>query len=76
MTPCVWRKGDRVRIELDGRSAVGVVELASSNGASLFLHFEGVLGGYVGAMPVLRDEEDGEFHDLITGCVVRLEAVS
>jgi hypothetical protein len=58
----LFKTGDRVAITLGGQSIAGVVLLASANGRSLMLEFDGVLGGYVGMMPilwVLAAERDG-----------------
>src|SRR5579859_1108556 len=55
----VYQTGDRVRIRYAGRQVDGQVKLASSNGRSLFLEFEALLGGYAGGMPVI--EEAGRF---------------
>ena len=44
---------------------------AIANGRSLMLEFEAVVGGYVGAMPVL-EEENGAFRDLMTRSLVFL----
>ena len=67
-----WRKGDPVEITYEGHLSRGVVLMASENGRSLALALEGVLGGYVGNMPVLREEGSGAYYDLITGCRVWL----
>ena len=57
------RTGQRVTITYDGRTLDGLVVLASGNGRSLMLSFEGILGGWVGMMPVLADG-DGVFRPL------------
>lgn len=68
----IWKTGDRVRITYGQLTVLGTVLLASTNGRSLFLSFEALLGGYVGQMPILMDE-DGVFRDLINSQPVRLE---
>ncbi len=50
--PRVWKTGERCRITYDGRTVDGAIKLASTNGKSLMLAFEALLGGYVGMMPV------------------------
>lgn len=70
----LFRTGDAVRITFAGRTTEGHVQLASSNGRSLMLAFDEILGGYCGAMPVLQAEGDEEYRDLITSEVVRVEA--
>lgn len=52
-------------ITFGGRTLEGVVRLASSNGQSLALGFEGILRGYCGMMPVLWDHDSDQFIDLI-----------
>jgi hypothetical protein len=63
-------------IRYDGRSVQGKIELASSNGASLMLKFETVLGGYVGMMPVIREGDGPAYLDLIEGKPVTVERMS
>ena len=58
MTP--YKTGDAVEISHNGRTVEGTVILASSNGLSLMLQFEAMLGGHVGMMPVtMTDGENG-----------------
>jgi len=47
------------------------VALASSNGRSLILQFEGILGGYVGMMPIVWEDEFMGYMDLINNVRVR-----
>lgn len=68
----IWKKGDRVGITYLGRTVTGRVELASENGISVCLVFDALLGGYAGRMPVLWNEERGEFRCLILGMPVTL----
>lgn len=68
------KTGDRVRIEFAGQSCDGVCILASSNGRSLFLAFDRMLGGYMGGMAVLQSE-DGEYRDLYTNRTVKVVKV-
>lgn len=65
----IFKTGDAVLIECDGRTAPGIVVFASENGVSLMLGFEAVLSGHAGMMPVLRDDDgDGNtFHSIMTG---------
>jgi hypothetical protein len=78
----VTATGDRVRISMGGKTMDGVVTLASRNGKSLVLEFDGALGGegiYCGMMPVTwSPPADGGFgpgvyHDLIEGAPVEIE---
>jgi len=68
--PHIFRQNDEVMIGREGIHVIGHVTLASSNGLSLMLCFQAMLGGYVGMMPVLF--EGGEFRDLIEGKPVTL----
>lgn len=66
------KTGDLVLIAYEGRKVPGRIVLASQNEASLMLEFEAILGGCVGMMPVLRDEE-GTYRDLINHRPVEIE---
>ena len=70
----ILQKGDHVKIQFSGQLLEGSVILASENGRSLALAFEGIMGGYVAMMPVLL-EEDGIFRDLVTGREVEIEKI-
>lgn len=64
----LYRTGDRVRVAYNGQTVDASVMLASANGRSLMLAFDGVLrdlqGGYfVGKVPLLY--EDGAYRDLV-----------
>jgi len=67
--------GDRVSIFFAGEEVHGAVVLASTNGGSLMLSFDGILGGYVGLMPVLRDDE-GVYEDLIERRPVAIKPIA
>jgi hypothetical protein len=64
-----FQKDDVVKVSWRGRSVDGSVRIASPNGDSLVLVFDGALGNsegmYVGSMPVLWLEEKGYFSDLL-----------
>jgi hypothetical protein len=70
----IFQQGDRVRTRYAGRQADGVVMLASSNGRSLWLEFDAMLGGFVGRMPVLA--QAGGFIDVIHCQPVELERIA
>lgn len=72
----IWKAGDLVQITYRQQTIVGRVILASSNGRSLMLEFEGMLGGFVGRMPVLQADNNGPFQDLIDGEVAELREVA
>ncbi len=63
--------GERVRVIMGDRIVEAVVVLAGGGGHSLFLIFDGMVGGYLGAMPVLW-KNDGYF-DLVQGRPVGIE---
>lgn len=67
-----FRTGDAVVIGYGERTVPGIVKLASPNGQSLMLQYEAILGGFVGAMPVLGDDRGG-YRDLIFGQPVTVE---
>lgn len=54
--PEVFARGDFVIIEAEGKRLGAFVALASANGRSLMLFYDGMIGGFVGAMPVLYDD--------------------
>lgn len=61
-----FQAGDRVRITCAGQTIEGDVALASNNGRSLMLTFNGVLGKkHAYAMPVL-DLDDAGFRSILT----------
>jgi len=73
------KRGDFVMITCAGQTKRAMVLLASPNGASVMLGFEGTMyargGIYYGSMPVLRDD-DGVYRDLAQpGEVVDIELV-
>ncbi len=70
----IWQIGERVRVTLGDRTVPSTVLLASPNGLSLAFKFETILGGYVGAMPVLWDAAGGTFRGLLCGAPVDVEA--
>jgi hypothetical protein len=57
------KTGDTVRLTFAGRTVRAQVALAAANGRSLALRFDGVLGGYVRTLLLLRDE-GGAYRDL------------
>jgi hypothetical protein len=62
------KKGELVFITYEHRTVAGVVEMASSNGVSLMLAFDAMLGGFVGMLPCLWDGK--EFRDLVQHKIV------
>lgn len=66
-------RGDFVTIECEGRTCTGMVLLASANGRSIMVGYEGILAGFVGAMPISQ-QDDGTYTAL-TGAPVTLTLV-
>ena len=72
-----FERGECVTVTYWNQTITATVLLASSNGRSLMLGFDGALwnakGMYVGSMPVLQGD-DGSFYDLMEPpSLVRLE---
>lgn len=72
-----FRRGEFVVVTAHGRTKKAMVGLASPNGRSLILLFEGGLGDvadglYIGSMPVLL-EDDGVFRELINRRPITIE---
>lgn len=65
-----WTTGEAVRITCADESVIGVVQLASENGRSLALVFDGLLAGHAGMMPVLWDDKAEVFRTITCGSVV------
>jgi hypothetical protein len=63
-----YKRGDFVQLTIDGLTLRAMVALASPNGASLMVMFDGLLDGCVGMMPLLA-HDDG-YHNLMTGRAV------
>jgi hypothetical protein len=70
-------RGEFVRVTAHGTTKNAMVALASPNGRSLILMFDGGLfvdgsGGYMGAMPVLLGD-DGTWRELINQRDIQIE---
>lgn len=68
--------GDLVRVTAHGHAANAVVSLASGNGQSLVLDFDGGLfgvagGAYVGSMPVLW-QPDGQWVEILNSTPITI----
>lgn len=61
------QRGEFVTLTYLGQTRPGFVALASLNGWSVIVMFDGMLGGYAGTMPLAWAVEGGEYHDLICG---------
>jgi hypothetical protein len=71
------KTGDFVQVTYCGQRMRCKLLLASPNGRSLMLGFEGALftssgGAFFGSMPVLQDE-DGTYRDLMAGDPIEIE---
>jgi len=51
------RQGDALTIITDGRELEARVQIASPNGRSLVLVFDGLVGGWLSAMPVFQADD-------------------
>lgn len=58
------KDGDLVRITYKGGQRGAKILIASPNGRSLLLQFDGALGGHVGMMPVLQGR-DGVYRSIL-----------
>jgi hypothetical protein len=58
-----YTKGQRVSVVYKRKEFEAQVVLASPNGRSLMLHFEGMAGGFIMMLPVTRDD-NGFYYDL------------
>lgn len=66
-----FKSGDEIRIRFEGQTLMATVKKASPNSVSLMIEFEGILGGYIGWMPLLL--EDSGYIDLLTRRSVTIE---
>lgn len=72
-----FHRGQFVHVSIGVHSIDAMVLLASENGKSLMLGFDGGLpspsgGMFMGSMPVLMDEA-GDYRDLVEGDMVLIE---
>jgi hypothetical protein len=58
------QRGAFVEVTAEGRTVRAMVILASPNGRSLMLMFDGMLGGYAGTLPLFLDD-DGIYRGLV-----------
>jgi hypothetical protein len=80
----IFRKGDAARVTCGGRTLEAEIVLASANGRSLYVSFEGALGEpgrgmCVGGMPLLAVGQDGDepghrFENPVTGWRVEVKS--
>jgi hypothetical protein len=68
------KRGDVIWIERGHTKMRAMIVLASPNEVSLAVAFDGMFCGYVGWMPLLRDD-NGEYRDLITSMPVKVSNV-
>jgi hypothetical protein len=68
----VMKTGDPVVIGYGRKTVPGRVLIVSPNGKSLMLSFDAMLGGHIGMMPVLQND-DGSYVSIIEGKEVRLD---
>lgn len=68
----VFQRGDFVEISAAGDSIKGMVTLASPNGKSLMVMFDGMIDGHLTAMPLSYDDASEGFISLLSGTPVAL----
>ena len=73
--PLSLKKGEEIVLEHEGREVTAFVLMASENGKSLAVAFDAMLGGYVGMMPILFNDEAGEYQDLAIGKPVLIKKI-
>ena len=66
-----WKRGDFIWVEYEGERKKAMIVLASPCGGSLMVMFDGLCGGFVGMMPLLRDEA-GRYHELVRDRIVEV----
>jgi hypothetical protein len=70
-----WQTGDAISVGWGDatvqETVPGSILLASANARSLVIEFDAILGGYVGTMPLLQDD-DGVYRTLGMGEVVKI----
>lgn len=57
----VWREGEFVRLEHQGKTVYGVVQTATSNGCALIVEVNDLESGRAAPMPVIWDSQRGKF---------------
>jgi hypothetical protein len=68
----MWARGDGVTIFSDGQSMDAWIGLASPNGASLMVHFDGIFQGHIDVIPLLLGA-DGAYRSIVTNRIVAVE---
>jgi hypothetical protein len=65
MNPPTFTRGERVLIKHHGQTYAAEVLLASSNGYSLALGYDGMIAGHVCVLPVLWDDATEAFRTIV-----------
>jgi hypothetical protein len=75
----IFKRGDFVRVNYQGRTVEAMVTLASPNGQSLIIMWgDGMLGGHVGVMPILGTPNGDDtilYTSLLEGEPIMLERI-
>lgn len=71
--PDYLRRGDFVTVTFEQTTRRAFVAIASRNAESLVVMFEGIVGGYVGMMPIAWDPVGRRYVDLINGREVTID---
>lgn len=66
------KRGDFVRATYAGKTVDAMVTLVSPNGKSVFIMFDAMLGGHVGAMPISQ-EDDGTYVSVLEQLPIAIE---
>ena len=66
-----WHKGDQVEISYGGHVVHGEVLRVSRDSSSVFLGFDGCVGGHLGSMHVEKDAQR-VYRSVVTGLTVVL----
>lgn len=68
------KRGDLISLTYGDQTVQAFVGLASPNGRSLIVFFDGMLGSYLGAMPLFC-EDDGQWRGIMDQMLVTVARV-
>jgi hypothetical protein len=60
----IERRGEFVWVTYEKKLVKAFVAMVSDNGLSAIIMFDDMLGGFVGAMPIMFDEQTSEYVDV------------
>jgi hypothetical protein len=77
MGEIAFKNGDKVLICNGTKTILGEVAMTSKDSVSVLIFFDGMLGGHLGAMPIMRyDRALGIYRSIIDGTEVTLRQVA